>query len=78
MTIERIAKDICEACGLRTGVGCPIMESCSVDVIRLDERGFPYIAYPDDCDSCFLCHLDCPNGAVKVSAEIPLPFLARY
>ena len=78
MTINRIAKDICDACRLRTGVGCPIMESCSVDVIRLDKGGFPNIVYSNDCDSCFLCQLDCPNGAVKVSAEVPLPFLDRY
>ena len=78
MTIKRIAKDKCESCTLRVSAGCPVMESCHTDAIRLDEEGFPYIAYPGDCDSCFLCHLDCPNEAVEVSAEITLPFLTRY
>lgn len=78
MTIKSLSREICETCRLRTGIGCPIMESCSVDVIRLEKGGFPRIAYPKDCDSCFLCQLDCPHGAVKVSAEVPMPFLAKY
>ena len=36
-----------------------------------------YIAYPEDCDSCFLCSLGCPYEAVEVSVEVPLPFLTR-
>jgi NAD-dependent dihydropyrimidine dehydrogenase PreA subunit len=44
-------------------------------VLRLGERGNPYIAYADDCDSCFLCQLECPHGAVQVSAEIDLSWL---
>ena len=72
MTIKSIDKDTCEPCRLRTGEGCPVVESCPTDVIRLDKQDKPYIAYPDDCDSCFLCQLDCLNGAVKVSAEINL------
>ena len=76
MAIKEISRGICEYCSLRAGEGCPIMESCPTDVIRLDEDGMPYIAYPDDCDSCFLCQIDCPIGAVKVSAEIALPLLS--
>ena len=78
MTIKEFDKDKCVSCSLRAGDGCPVMESCHTDVIRLDEEGFPYVAYPKDCDSCFLCTLDCPEDAVEVSAEIPLPFLTRY
>ena len=75
MTIKRIAKDACETCQLLKASGCPVMESCPTDVIRLDKEGFPYVAYLDDCMSCFLCEIDCPEGAVKVSAEVPLPFI---
>ena len=78
MTIKKIDRGVCESCSLRTSVGCPVTESCHTDAIRLDEGGFPYIAYPDDCDCCFLCQLDCPNGAVEVSAQAPFPFLAKY
>ena len=75
MTIKSIDKDACKSCQLRIEDRCPVMESCPTDVIRVDERKQPYIAYPDDCDSCFLCQLDCPHGAVHVSAEISLPLL---
>ncbi len=78
MTIKRISTDVCESCSLRAESGCPIMESCPTDVIRLDKAGFPSTEYPDDCMSCFLCQLDCPNGAVEVSAVIPMPFLPSY
>jgi NAD-dependent dihydropyrimidine dehydrogenase PreA subunit len=78
MTIKSIARHKCEPCSFRVNAGCPIMESCHTDVIRLDKKGFPYITYPDDCDSCFLCELNCPHKAVVVSAEVPLLFLERY
>ena len=75
MTIKAITREKCESCSLRAGVGCPVMESCHTDAIRLDEGGFPFIAYPGDCDCCFFCQLDCPYGAVTVSAQMALPFL---
>jgi NAD-dependent dihydropyrimidine dehydrogenase PreA subunit len=78
MTVKQIKRDKCKACLLRRKPGCPVMDSCHMDVIRLDEEGFPAIVYESDCDSCFLCELDCPNGAVEVSAEVSLPFLERY
>jgi NAD-dependent dihydropyrimidine dehydrogenase PreA subunit len=77
MTIKKVAKDKCKSCSIRVDKGCPVVDSCHMDAIRLDEKGLPYIAYPKDCDSCFLCEIDCPNGAVTVSAEVSLPFLER-
>lgn len=71
MTIRGIDGNKCEPCTLRIGSGCPIMDSCHTDAIRLNKKGFPYIAYPTDCDNCLLCMLDCPNGAVDVSCQIP-------
>ncbi|MBI2955555.1 MAG: [Fe-S]-binding protein [Chloroflexi bacterium] len=62
---------MCDKCKLREKKGCPTAESCSVDVIRLDAEGKPYIAYPEDCHICFLCSRDCPMGAVEVSGMIP-------
>jgi NAD-dependent dihydropyrimidine dehydrogenase PreA subunit len=75
--IKKITRNLCEPCSLRLGVGCPVAESCHTDAIRLGEEGFPHIAYPDDCDSCSLCQLDCPYGAVDVSARIELPLLVK-
>ncbi len=78
MTVRNIVRDTCKSCKLRITAGCPVMDSCHMDVIRLDAEGCPQIVYPDDCDSCFLCELDCPNRAVTVSAEVSLPFLERH
>ncbi len=70
MAITSIDRSFCNECYLRQAEKCPVADSCSVDVIRLDSDGKPYIVYPDDCHNCFLCARDCPLGAVKVSAMI--------
>lgn len=48
------------------------MERCPLDIIRLDDRGIPYIKY-DECWYCGVCEEDCPESAVTVE----LPFLVR-
>jgi Fe-S-cluster-containing dehydrogenase component len=77
VTIKKISQEKCEHCSLRASSGCPVMESCHTDAIRLDEKGIPYIAYSDDCDCCFMCSIDCPLEAVVVSAKINFPFLTK-
>lgn len=72
MVIRNINHLMCESCKIRLTEGCPVIESCSVDVLRGNEKGMPLIVYPLDCHACFLCRDDCPNGAVEVSAEVPL------
>lgn len=71
--IRSIDRAKCETCGLRLKDTCPIMESCFQDVIRLDHERTPHIAYPADCCGChnyyFACQIDCPLGAVVVSAK---------
>jgi len=48
-------------------IGCGICaERCPLDTIRLNEKGKAYIAYPDDCMTCFLCERLCPKGAIFV------------
>ena len=46
---------------------------CPLDVIALDEESKPYVKYPDECQLCFICQVECPAEAVKV--KIPLAFL---
>ena len=70
MAITSIDRSFCNKCYLRQTEKCPVADSCSVDVIRLDSEGKPYIAYREDCHNCFLCSRDCPLGAVNVSAMI--------
>lgn len=54
--------------------GCQIcIESCSVDVLRMNEQNKAYPAYPRDCHFCTLCEHDCPEGAITVSAAHSIP-----
>ena len=77
MAINKIKKDICKSCK-PCADGCKVVDSCPTDVIRTDDKGWPYIAYPDDCVSCFLCQMDCPCKAVEVGALITIPHLPSY
>jgi len=56
-------------------IGCAIcVERCPLDTIRLDNDGKAFIAYPDDCMTCFLCERLCTQGAISVHPfKEPLP-----
>lgn len=45
---------------------------CPLDIISLDEEGKPYTKYPDECQLCFICQVECPEKAIQV--KIPLAF----
>ena len=43
----------------------------------MNDEGKAYIAYGDDCHSCYLCELACPVGAIFVhpfKKPFPSPF----
>ncbi len=62
MTYVQIDEKVCIDCGV-------CVEGCPTDVLRKDERlGKYYLAYPDDCEVCFMCAWDCPVKAIRVSA----------
>jgi NAD-dependent dihydropyrimidine dehydrogenase PreA subunit len=72
MGIRKIDYDLCKGC--RTCVNI-----CPMDVLRIDETTQkPVIKYLSDCQSCFLCERDCPEGAIYVTPfrerRIPLPW----
>jgi len=47
--------------------GCSICaDRCPLDVIRQGSEAKAYIAYPEDCMTCFVCELGCPEGAIFV------------
>jgi len=48
--------------------GCGIcVDICNMDVLRLDTSSSKaYIAYPEDCMTCYECALRCPEEAIKV------------
>ena len=46
------------------------MDTCSCDVIRMDENtGKPVIRYKDECCVCLYCMEDCPKKAIYVAPE---------
>lgn len=48
-------------------IGCRLCaHSCPVDIIRINAEGRAYIAYTDDCMTCYLCERLCPSGAIYV------------
>ncbi|MGD0236257.1 MAG: ferredoxin family protein [Syntrophorhabdales bacterium] len=72
MGIRRIDYKVCTGCGT-------CVEACPMDVIRLDEKTEkPVIKYLRDCQSCFLCEMECPAGAIHVTPDremrVPLPW----
>lgn len=63
---DKIAIDpeTCTGCGL-----CVL--ACPVDVIRLDAAsGKAVVAYPRDCQVCYLCEDDCPSHSIHLSHDI--------
>jgi NAD-dependent dihydropyrimidine dehydrogenase PreA subunit len=48
--------------------GCEIcFNVCPCDVFRiLRDKRLVRIAYREDCQTCFACELDCPEGAIRV------------
>ncbi|MDO4280612.1 MAG: ferredoxin family protein [Peptococcaceae bacterium] len=57
--ITNIDKEKCIGCGL-------CVERCPLDTLRLGEDGKAFIAYPEDCMTCFICERHCPKGAIFV------------
>jgi NAD-dependent dihydropyrimidine dehydrogenase PreA subunit len=59
--IDKIDITKCSGCGI-------CVDHCNMDVLRLNnDSDKAYIAYPEDCMTCFECALSCPEKAIIVS-----------
>ena len=59
MAVEKIDFDKCLGC-----FNC--VDICPMDVLR-PGRGGPAIKYRENCQSCYLCVLECPAAAIVVT-----------
>ena len=50
--IKSIAPEICTGCGACVRI-------CPLDALRMGEDKKAFIAYPEDCMTCFLCERCC-------------------
>lgn len=58
MGVRRIDEDLCSGCKR-------CFNYCPMDVFRFDEENKKaYINYVEDCQGCFLCAVECPEGAI--------------
>lgn len=57
--IEYINSEKCIGCGI-------CIDKCPLDTIRLNDEGKAFIAYPDDCMTCYICERLCAQGAINV------------
>jgi NAD-dependent dihydropyrimidine dehydrogenase PreA subunit len=72
MSIKEIDQDLCTGCGI-------CIESCSVDVIRMDDHSQKaVIRYPQECMLCEFCSLDCPVDAIIVTPEKEAPLIVSW
>jgi NAD-dependent dihydropyrimidine dehydrogenase PreA subunit len=72
MHIITIDQDACNGCKR-------CVEACFNDVIRFDEeKEVAVVMYPEECATCNLCELSCPDGAVKVIPQNPVRIPEPY
>jgi NAD-dependent dihydropyrimidine dehydrogenase PreA subunit len=60
--IESINAEKCTGCGT-------CVNRCPLDTLRLKETpegDKAYVAYPDDCMTCFECEVECLSSAISV------------
>jgi len=54
---------LCKACGI-------CMAICPEHVFDTSGLGEPIVARPEDCTSCLLCELHCPDFAIEIRRRV--------
>lgn len=72
MAVQRYDLARCIGCGTCVNV-------CPMDVLRLDaQAGKSVIAYPENCQNCGQCYINCPGQSLAMSREaVAYPILAN-
>ncbi len=55
-----VYRDWCKACGV-------CIEFCPKRVLDASSNGIPVVAHPEQCISCDLCELLCPDFAITLT-----------
>lgn len=55
----KIDLSLCNQCGI-----CEV--NCPGDLIYSDEKGNPYLKYPEECWFCGACRMDCPKDCIEI------------
>ena len=72
MAIDEIDPELCNGCGI-------CVNSCPMDVIRMDEKSRKaIIKYPEDCMLCGWCLDDCPQNAIHISRGYHRPLMLSW
>lgn len=70
MAVETIDYEVCSDCG-------ECYDTCPLDVY--DRVGSKYyIAHREDCMTCFLCEIDCPQDCIYIGPERSRPVVLPY
>lgn len=72
MTVKWTDHQLCTGCGI-------CVQICPLDVFRMDnDNEKAVIKYPEDCQLCELCMLDCPTKALTVTPEKTVPLILSW
>ena len=70
MSIQTIDYGTCTNCGI-------CFDTCPLDVFR-KVGGVVFVAYPDDCMTCYLCSIDCPEDSIAIGPGRSRPVVQTW
>jgi NAD-dependent dihydropyrimidine dehydrogenase PreA subunit len=72
VAIDKIDVKLCNGCGM-------CIQICPTDVFRMDKKSRKaIITYPEDCQVCELCMVNCPTKAIMVTPQKSSPLIVSW